>query len=504
MSQNLPDYNLADLSGGPIDQIDQFDNILDKAREKGVISDTPSDHVETFDLEKQRIRIQTIASRLWLLGYLPRKYEPKIIDRRLNKIKAAVGRFQKEAGLKEDLWVGDKTWYALDQLVSFESELDQTYWFKNGQINPQGEKALLRAVRLRLWSLGLYGNKPKANFEGLDQSDLSNLGKIIDIFLFKPTGYQVQLNQDTLNLLFDQDLLTSTIASRKDKNNPDAFRLNIPKTNNKTQIALAQTFIVNCAKIELWLLGYEIEIDGKDDYLIDTSSQMYSKMVEFYMNFESKSRTEARSLSKSIKPSLFTGMAASSEISEEYREDDASEEIASAIKTEDDVEEAYGYVKKKGLRLWDGIKRVWRWIKRIGKKVISFIKKNIFRGFFRFVTKAFKIIKTGVSAVIKSIGVYVKGRLSTPGIEYTFAKDLDTRAIITAGPESELIDESINALTHQTKAFSVSCRIIGWVFYIFKRVVTGVFGWARLLISLIKGFKEIKQLYLDFKDLGIA
>lgn len=501
MNQYLPEYNLPELSGGPVNQLRQFDDILEKARDKGVVSDTPLNEEETYDLEKQRIRIQTIASRLWLLGYLPRKYKPDRIDNKLEKIKEAVGWFQREAGLKEDTWVGDITWYALDQLVSFESQIVENQWFSNGRIKASCERAVQRAVQLRLWSLGLYERKPNRNFNGLKDEALKRFGDILRIFIIKPSYFIAGLNLETIRLLFNQDILTDVIASRKSVNNSNAFDLNLPQ-HSTLKKALAQKFIVNCAKIELWLLGYDVAIDGRNDFLLSEGSDLQRAIIDFYIQFGSKTQKQARVMSKSITPELFTEIAASNKISDEYNEDDVSEEIAAEVKTEQDIDEAYGYVKKKGLRLWDGIKRLWRWIKRIGKKVISFIKQNIFKGFFRFVTKAFKIIKTGIVAVVKSVGVYIRGRLSSPGISFNFTKDMDTDVLISGNASDTEISKGIDKLNRQSRTFNISCRIIAWIFHVFKSMATGFLGWAKLLISLVKGFQELKKLYLDFKAIA--
>lgn len=70
----LPNYNHAALNGNKIDQLGQFDDILEDARKKGVINDVPSNESETYNYKNQQIRLQTIASRLYLLGYLKRKF----------------------------------------------------------------------------------------------------------------------------------------------------------------------------------------------------------------------------------------------------------------------------------------------------------------------------------------------------------------------------------------------------------------------------------------------
>jgi len=79
----MPDYTPGELSGGIPDQFEQFNKIIDEARRNGIINSPPGSDEETYDLQSQRIRIQTIASRLWLLGYLQRKIGPPYSNSRM-------------------------------------------------------------------------------------------------------------------------------------------------------------------------------------------------------------------------------------------------------------------------------------------------------------------------------------------------------------------------------------------------------------------------------------
>lgn len=502
MADQLPPYDLADLSGTPIDQLDQFDNILNEAQRKGVVSYSPENEQETYNLTSQRIRIQTISSRLWLLGYLPRKIKSERIHKKLDDIRQAVARFQTEAGLKQDHWVGEITWYALDQLVSFESDITRDQWFTDGQVKPEVAGAFHRAVQLRLWSLGIYKHKPNDQSALLTDSALSNFNTILSIFSPQKVKPKVAMDESLADTLFDQDFLIDMVAARQSRTNRQNFSLDLSPGNKAKKEALAQKFIINCAKIEFWLLGYEVRIDGKRDYMASSGNDLYDAMVDYYRKFTGVSNSVARKLSMQISPGLFVSLAESAKISESYEVDDASDEIAKQITTQEQVEEAYGYVRKKGLRLWDGIKRLWRWIKKKGKQVISFITKNIFKGFFRFVTKSFKILKKGISSIVQSVGVYLKGRLSAPGISFQFSKDLDTTSFIADSASREELQQGIGKLKQQSKSFGIGCRVLGLVFHVFKSALQGVFGWAKLLISLVRKFKSLKELYLDFKSLS--
>ena len=498
MKSSLPNFSISDLKGSHINQLGQFEEILEQANKKGIINNPPDNEEETYDINSQRIRIQTIASRLWLLGYLPRKISCKNIHNKIDDIKNAVAQFQRDANLKQDVWVGDKTWYKLDELVSFESDFSYNKWFTNGNIKTEVSNAVHRAIQLRLWSLGLYKNRPNKNFKLLKKSDLKNFENILKIFIIKNDQFKADLNFETLKLLFNQDILTNAIAKRSSKN-IKSFLLKLPVKYKEIQRKLAQKFIVNCAKIELWLLGYEVEIDGKNDFEISKESKLYVAISHYYQHFENFNKSTANKLAEKITPKLFKEIGVANKISDNYNSDDASEEIIEEINTNIDINNAWNYIENKGMRLWDGVKRLWRWFKKIGKKVVSFFKRNIYKAFFRYASKAFKIVKIGISAVVKSINVYLKGELNVTNISFQFSKDMDTTVYLSKGLSIEDAELGINKLVKQTKAFNVACRMISWIFEVFKNIATGFVGWAKLLYSLLYGYKELKRLYLDFK-----
>lgn len=501
MNSSVRNSSPTDLSGSYINQLGQFENILDTANKKGIINNTPDNTAETYDIESQRIRLQTIASRLWLLGYLPRKISHKNIHRKIDNIKSAVVQFQKDANLKQDNWVGNKTWYALDELVSFESDFSFNKWFTDTGINQEVSNAVHRAIQVRLWSLGLYRRRPNKDFQPLKKSDLKSFENILKIFLIKNDRFNADLNYDTLKVLFNQDVLTNAIVKRASKRK-NSFLLKLPGKNKKNRRNLAHKFIVNCAKIELWLLGYEVKIDGKNDFELSKESDLYIAISSYYQQFGNHKKSEADKMAERITPKLFEGIGAANEIGDDYGTDDASEEIINEIKTKSDIDNALNYIKDKGMRLWDGAKRLWRWIKKIGKRVVTFFKENVYRAFFRYTSKAYKIVKSGISTVVKSIKIYLNGELNVNNISYQFSKDMDTTILLQKDFKIEDALSGIKELTKQTEAFKVACRIVAYIFKVFKNIIKGFVGWAKLLYLLLKEYNELKKLYIDFKAIA--
>ncbi len=504
----LPKYTLGDVSGAPVEQLGKFEIILDEASINGLVDNSPENASETYNMEMQRVRLQTIATRLYLLGYLRRKISPRRIHKKLDDIRSAVLQFQKDAGLVEDYWVGDKTWYALDELVSFESQFTYENWFANGEIRKSCQIAIQRAIQLRLWSLGLYHQKPKPIFKGLSKKSLYKFGRILKIFLIKDDSYVCAFNQDTLSILFDQDALTTAIT-KCSKPNKSSFFIKLAKDKKNEEEKMAQAYMVNCAKIELWLLGYDVKIDGRNNYQYEEGGDIWNAIASYHRDFEGSNRLEAEQLAMQITPQLFLGIGAALEGSQnkdaKYSEDEASEIIARQMmisepkKANTKLEEAWQYIKQKGVRLWDGLKRIWRWIKKIGRKVLNFIKTNIFKGFYRFISKAYKIVTKGISEVVKSISSYIKGGLASNHVFFKFSKDMDIQSYISNQISTENGIAAIKKLNKQSLAFNIGCRIIGMLFYVFKNALKGFFGWAKILFALLKSYKDLRVLYLDLK-----
>jgi len=503
MNDTLPKYTLPKFSESPIDQIGQFEDILREAGNKGVINVPPNSDAETYNIESQRIRLQTIAERLYLLGYLRNKIKPNKIDKKLEEIREAVFVFQKDANLKKDHWVGNKTWYALDELVSFESEFTYDQWFVNDSIKPEVQTAMHRAIQLRLWCLGLHSKQPRKKFDLLKKASLFKFGKILKIFLIKDKHFSPGFNFETIKILFDQDILTNAIVKRSSPNKK-SFLLQLSDQNKEGDHKLANRYIVNSAKIELWLLGFKVDIDGKDDFIISNKSDLYKAIIDYYQQFENFDKATAKKLAVTITPDLFVGIGAANDIDDAFDLDDASEEIAKNISNPEQINKAWAYIKTKGMRLWDGLKRVWRWIKMTTKKVSLFIQNNVFKGFFRYTSKAYKIIKQGMKEVVKSIQIYLKGHMNTSEVQFYFSKDMDTTTYFSKDISSEDAELGLQKLLKQSKAFRLGCRMIGFLLGLIIKLATNFIGWTRLLFSLLKGYKELRLLYLDLKALAIG
>ncbi|MCP5046380.1 MAG: peptidoglycan-binding protein [bacterium] len=518
MAQHFPDYPYQDIVAGDTDRVADlgtFDEILEGARADGLVSYAPQTSSVADDPRAHYIRHRTIATRLWLLGYLGEKPGDDVTHDGLfsDEFKQAVTRFQEEADLTVDSWVGDQTWFALDALVSFESETGVTKWFREDK----PLKALERAVQLRLFTLGLFDRKPGLDFNSLPPDAADRFRRINFMFNLTKTDLPKGLHPQTVTTLFDLDGMVPKVAEagvvrrwRK-----SSFRYSRKKEWDKKETGkLASRFIVNLAKIELWLVGFDVDVDGKDDFVVsgsgfpDRNRKLQAALFDFWRQMLKKKKRKSLKLSRSITPEFFKSLH---EISEKARraadssgDDDYSTEVANELNSNQEIENAWGSVRKKSVSLWDGLKRLWRWIKQGIKKIVSFLKKNVFRAFFRYATKAFKIVKTAVDSVVSTLDYITRGTF--PGSSIRQAAifhdlDFDQTVFVNRNSDPEEVTELGKRLKLQIAMFKLGTRILTFVFNFFKRVATGLIGWARVLSALVRGLKEIKPLYREIKQL---
>jgi len=490
--------NEFEFSVNSIDRIGEFEEIVDTASQEGFIFDVPGSESETYHYASQSVRLQTISERLYLLGYFHRRIPNSKISLETKRLKNAIKLFQEEAGLTTDKWVGDKTWFALDELVSFESELSET-WFENDEIKPTKSVALHRAIQLRLWSLGLYKNKPNPNFNFLKSGAFQNFRFVLKALAIANAQF-VGINAYTCKILFNQDLITKRISLRSHKSKNTLFRYNVTPKELSKKGALIEKFLINVAKVELWLLGHKSKINGRNDFNPRSDNQLYMNLISFYTNFMKFPESKAKAHSKKLRPSFFKAISLDPVSSNEI--DIPTDEIYQFVSNPNKLEEAWSYIKNQGTRLWDGMKRIWRWVLIKGKKALHYLKENIFKGFFRYIQKAYKILKVGISSIGESLGNYIVGGMKEQNTVILYQKDMDSILFINkTSTNSELIEVN-KRIIKNSKAFLIGCQIFSFVLKTLISIAMGVFGWFKFLLSLLKSYKDLFTLYKDFKSLS--
>ena len=223
-----------------ISRIGALDEDLSQSEVNGLFVPLP---LEEPRKSKDVSRIKTIRNRLANLGYLPKDSGRPFLDKSLEQ---AIRWFQQEADLTVDGWVGEQTWTALQELVSFENPSNLQRWFRGGKI----KAALKRAIGLRLFVLGLMEYAP-ASHPVDPTSGMAAFGRVWQILNLGPVTSRASISLEWVARLFDQDGLVDRLANAK-----------VPTTLQERQSI--HGFVLNVAKIELWLAGYKVRPGGYD------------------------------------------------------------------------------------------------------------------------------------------------------------------------------------------------------------------------------------------------
>ncbi len=452
-------------------------------------------------------RIKTIRNRLANLGYLLKDSGRPYLD---GELEQAVRWFQEEADLEVDGWVGEQTWTALQELVSFESPSNLLRWFRGGQI----KAPLKRAMGLRLFVLGLMENAPAAQ-PGDPTEGMEAFGRVWEILNLGPVTSRASISLEWVARLFDQDGLIGRLASAR-----------VPSTLQERQST--HGFLLNAAKIELWLAGYKIRPTGYDlqsrsvgDDKSDSSIWMISSSMTKYLRLKKNMRFYKALLSfwkdheaenDQIKtltadfmdtfPQFFQMIATEIQIDAVMTTSEKQAEIERILKKyPEQIPTIWDHVHEMGNRVWDGIRRVWGWLKtlmRSGFKKVITLGSNLARLIYDYALSAYCV----VSNVFKSFGAMVRS-ITNPvadgsdlkHIVMFHDKDFDFRVVVNSSAESKVVKALTRKVRRQTRMFVFACHVLSIVMSVTMTVIqSGMTGYIGLIFAMIRSKKQLNRI----------
>lgn len=449
------------------------------------------------------VRFYVIAKQLWLLGYLkdkPRKnISPKIQES--PAFQQNVRRFQRDAGVTEDGWLGEQGWKTLQELVSFETPISPAKWQR-----PNGAflMAFNRAVQLRMWAYGLVENKPSYTFTGLRQKQIAAAKRALSYV----TGH-ADTTDDWLTVLFDSDLMLEHAIEIMRK----------PRKETRQQTEILRRVLISIARVELWLLGFAIEINNADNYRVEgfsinktrkyragrtiltpvRSVQLNNSLTDFWHTLVGLPTKQAKKKALQLSLEFYTALRSPNIVSaaeSQVNEVDFSKQAAKKLHTTEAINIAYARVKRLGMKLWDGVKRLWRWFIN-GVTKIAQVADNLARGFFRFAAKSYDIVRKALLALSASLKQYVQGRIENSGKSLLIVKkDFDFVLAVHPQDSPTMAVSAMNAFSTQ---FLFSSKIITLFIDALTSAISGVVGWARFLLTLVRNYRELVPLYRDLQ-----
>lgn len=379
----------------------------------GVAAPLPADDLvaETSHQAFPQSRIRAVRSWLFALGYLARNEDRADYDATLT---AAVKQFQQDAGLTADGWIGARqTWPRLQELVTFEQPLDPDHWSLS---DGSPRRALTRAVQLRLSVYGLQ--------------DEDALGLLDDLLVtMGAQGLAVESRLARYASVLDHDALLGEVARAAQR---PAMQRMMADPGGSPMAASIWGLMLNMAKVELWL-AQEAETDLTHPYRgrlrfgrslnlpreLRADMAAYMSWVDEEIDGVSGLRTAFRRAVRADAPydavRLFLATVAQhGQVSEPFAEDRLAlletfyggAGNAFPRRSEETVKALAGETSFR-TRLWDGLRRLWSWMKTAlvraiatGKKVLKLARE--------LASYVFQATSQGLRQVLQAIGAFVR------------------------------------------------------------------------------------------------
>ena len=174
----------------------------------------------------------------------------------------------------------------------------------------------------------------------------------------------------------------------------------------------------------------------------------------------------------------------------------------------------WDHVRKLGNRLWDGIRRVWGWLKTLmqsGVKKVITLGSNLSRLIYDYALSAYSV----ASNVFKSFGALIRS-ITNPVVDGSDLKhivmfhdnDFDFRVVFNSSAESRVVKALVGRVRKQTRMFVFACHVLNIVLSVTLTVVrSGMTGYIGLIFAMIRSKKQldrfkgvIKEYQLVFGD----
>lgn len=504
-----------------------FEDTIESSARMGILEDRPAMESGIRDPQYEHLA-SAIGERLALLGYVDEasKTARTLFSRDQESFLQAVGTFQAEAGLTVDQWVGRKTWAALEYLVNFEaSDVDYSDRLPPRLLKYDPKlRAVARAAKLRLHLLGLTSGRPSTRAPNASRRAISNFHETLKNLKILQRNPGESWTAKSIQLLLNHDGLIQAVAALPEdsleKSYPRPRRIagKIRRAKRDKQKPL-KLFLVKLVRIELWLLGLDVDITSKHLYPIGQfegsrprknpeADPLGRQIAEFYRRFREITDDDAvRERAGQIDQELFQAFVTLEPLHEEVVDEEAhkllNEKLEAKLTEESQILEALDQGRSLGLQLWDGIKRLWRWIKHQVLRIVD-VGLNLARAFYRYALKGFRVVCTAVRAVTQSLNRYLSGNLNffgehaaNPPIQIRLKADFDME--IEVAPGCPLA--TVNMVGTRVKLFSsrflFACRILSLVITGLKAAALSWAGWALLAKSLVQHVQELKPLYRE-------
>lgn len=470
--------------------LDPFLQAYDEALAEDAVSLSSEENVA-------RYRAPSLRRWLFWLGYLKQLKELPEVDAALLR---AIAQFQDDAGYASNSDL-DTCWMQVRQFVIVERESGESGWLEAQ--SKAHSPAVKRALFLRLHMLGIVDPAPGV---GIDEKELAR-----GVNNFCVAAYCLGHALDPRNrfevhqAILGQDVLIERLKRFGGKH---ALRYSSAwdSPERKRAQLLAFTLVDGCARVELWLAGYNTRFQGRGSLRSDTpnSSTLATALQQFWKDQPAELRPQGYKSEKRPQPEFFQRVALLSNTAPKEPDFVLEEDIEIAEQLRDsrfrsEIRRSYRSIVEV---IFDGAKRAINWMWNLFKRATNSLLQKA-RNLARLLKVKALALADAVATVVKAVACALKYLFasqmpgSDPGqmiVRHRFDFDYDLFLDETASPDKVARISRILALSGEVLGYSLQfLALLGRIVArLLSRVATPI-GWLGAIVAI----SRLKSLFDD-------
>ena len=159
-------------------------------------------------------------------------------------------------------------------------------------------------------------------------------------------------------------------------------------------------------------------------------------------------------------------------------------------------------VKTLATSLFDGVRRVWRWLRdRIGR-VVKWAEEaliNLARAVWHRLTEIGRLVRAGISAFVTGVSYFLRPTLAfsdQASLVVAHGLDFDFKVFVNRLSEDAVVQAKTDELKRLAMAWKIACKIIGLVTTAARAALRGTSGFGLLFVasSLIQMGSQLQSL----------
>jgi hypothetical protein len=442
-----------------------------------------------------------VRTRLALLGYLDEDVPDPGFGQRKRYIDAEarqkIEEFQKDAGLTADGWVGPQTWQALEELLSFEQPTNVAAWLAK---TPRRQRAFWRAVGRRLAVLGLPA-APAPERAAL-QPALASFAQVAWLLKLVDAPLGPGATRRTLELLFDQDALVERLGRFT-----GGFPYDQSDEQSRQTSRLARRFVACVARIELWLLGMELDLRANSEQARSLQSLHPAEALFDFWRFQELSAGEARLRARQdLDGPFFAVLHRSTAGSLSLAGDGGFNDwLFTRLSRKDSSlrQPLWKTIQELGSRAWDGLRRAWSWVKerfQHGARQVKSWLRNLARLVYRQALTAYEHACQAFERLAQAVRFGLPGMLpgsQPPGFFIHASLDLDYTVFAAQTAQARQARRLAREMRRHARDLDIALQaltaLLKALLAVYQAIIMPGAGWFIFIIALGKAVLQIIQ-----------